>query len=122
MLTLDHLTVIAPTLSEGVEHVNECLGIEVPFGTRHHHMAPHNHRLQLGGNVYLDLVALDPHGIDPRRARWFGVDDLDQVYADWEQKRRLRGWVAAIASIEGFVRERPEFGEVGSIRDSVYEG
>ncbi len=112
MLTLDHLTVVAPTLADGVDHVSVCLGIDVPFGTRHHYMGTHNHRLQLGKNVYLEIVSLDPNGIDPDRARWFGVDDARQVRSDWEQKRRLRGWVAATTSIESLVCQRPEFGEV----------
>ncbi|WP_299851154.1 VOC family protein [uncultured Roseovarius sp.] len=112
MLTLDHLTVIAPTLTEGVEHVRDCLGIEVPFGTRHDYMGTHNHRLQLGKNVYLKIVALDPSGVNPGRSRWFGVDDPRQVRSDWERGRRLRGWVAAIVNIESFIRQRPQFGEV----------
>lgn len=115
MLTLDHLTVITPTLTEGVGHVHDCLGVEVPFGTRHSYMGTHNHRLQLGKNVYLEIVALDPDGVVPQRARWFGVDTPSQVRSDWEKGRRLRGWVAAIANIEGFVRQRPEFGEVVSL-------
>ena len=112
MLTLDHLTIIAPTLTEGVEHVQQCLGIDVPFGTRHVYMGTHNHRLQLGGNVYLEIVARDPDGIDPGRPRWFGVDDPGRVREDWQQQRRLRGWVAATTSIEDVVRQRPEFGDV----------
>lgn len=112
MLTLDHLTIVAPTLSEGVAHVADCLGITVPFGTRHHYMGTHNHRLQLGARVYLEIVALDPDGVDPGRARWFGVDDPEQVRSDWENKRRLRGWVAAIDNIENFVDQRSEFGEI----------
>jgi hypothetical protein len=35
MLKLDHLTVIAPDLAEGVLHVRNCLGLDVPFGQRH---------------------------------------------------------------------------------------
>lgn len=112
MLVLDHLTVIAPTLREGVEHVRECLDIDVPFGTRHLYMGTHNHRLQLGDGVYLEIVARDPDGVNPRRPRWFGLDDLKQVRADWDDGRRLRGWVAATRDIEGLVRQRPEFGEV----------
>ncbi|MEL6127860.1 MAG: VOC family protein, partial [Pseudomonadota bacterium] len=111
MLSLDHLTIIAPTLREGVEHVRDCLGIDVPFGTRHLYMGTHNHRLQLGDGVYLEIVALDPDGVDPGRARWFGVDDAEQVRSDWEQNRRLRGWVAATTSIDGSVRQRSEFGD-----------
>ena len=75
MLKLDHLTVIAPTLIEGALHVRHCLDLDVPFGTRHDYMGTHNHRLQLGNNVYLEIVALDPDGADPGRPRWFGLDN-----------------------------------------------
>ncbi|GGH56529.1 VOC family protein [Frigidibacter albus] len=113
MLKLDHLTVIAPTLAEGVAHVRDCLGLDLPFGSRHPYMGTHNHRLQLGGSVYLEIVALDPEGTAPGRARWFGLDDQRQVRADWEEGRRLRGWVAntealgAVAAAQGAI-----FGEV----------
>jgi hypothetical protein len=100
LLKLDHLTVIAPTLSEGVSHVRECLGLAVPFGSRHDYMGTHNHRLQLGNSVYLEIVAFDPQGIDPGRARWFGIDDQEQIRADWEEGRRLRGWVANTEMID----------------------
>lgn len=69
MLKLDHLTVIAPSLTEGVKHVRDCLGMDVPFGNRHDYMGTHNHRLQLGGSTYLEIVAPDPDGVDPGRAR-----------------------------------------------------
>ncbi|XDA96511.1 VOC family protein [Sulfitobacter sp. LCG007] len=115
MLTLDHLTIVAPTLREGVHHVRECLDIDVPFGTRHLYMGTHNHRLQLGGGVYLEIVARDPEGVDPGRPRWFGVDYPQQLRADWDEGRRLRGWVAATKDIENLVRQRPEFGEVVSL-------
>ena len=62
-LRLDHLTVIAPTLSEGVAHVRHCLDLDVPFGTRHDYMGTHNHRLQLGNSVYLEIIALDFGGL-----------------------------------------------------------
>ena len=94
MLKLDHLTVIAPSLSEGISHVRDCLDLSVPFGSRHDYMGTHNHRLQLGQSVYLEIVALDPKGTDPGRPRWFGLDNQDQVKADWDEGRRLRGWVA----------------------------
>lgn len=103
MLKLDHLTVIAPTLSEGVSHVRDCLGLDVPFGSRHDYMGTHNHRLQLGNSAYLEIVALDPAGVDPGRARWFGVDNQGQVRADWEDGRRLRGWVANTQSIDSII-------------------
>ena len=79
MLKLDHITVIAPTLAEGVSHVHEYLGLQVPFGTRHDYMGTHNHRLQLGNGVYLEIVALDPDGAAPDRARWFGLGNPGTV-------------------------------------------
>ena len=57
LLKLDHLTVIAPTLAEGVSHVQHCLDLDVPFGTRHDYMGTHNHRLQLG-NSLLEIVPI----------------------------------------------------------------
>lgn len=97
---LDHLTVIAPTLGDGVAHVRDCLGLDVPFGTRHLYMGTHNHRLRLGPSVYLEIVALDPEGAAPGRPRWFGLDDQDKVRADWDAGRRLRGWVARTDAID----------------------
>lgn len=94
MLKLDHLTVIAPTLSDGVEHVRACLDLDVPFGQRHDYMGTYNHLLQLGEKVYLEIIALDPDAQPPPRARWFGLDDKKTVMFDWDAGRRLRGWVA----------------------------
>ena len=113
MLRLDHLTVIAPTLSEGVAHVRDRLALEVPFGTRHSYMGTHNHRLRLGGAVYLEIVALDPEGDEPGRPRWFGLDDRERVRSDWDRGRRLRGWVAGADGIDAVVATRRAiFGEV----------
>ncbi|AAV96048.1 VOC family protein [Ruegeria pomeroyi] len=124
MNRLDHLTVIAPTLAEGVAHVRDCLDLDVPFGTRHLYMGTHNHRLQLGDRVYLEIVAVDPAGHAPERARWFGLDDRARVRADWDAGRRLRGWVAStdemglvlsahrrvFGSEVGLPPQNPEFG------------
>ncbi|HED1836794.1 MULTISPECIES: VOC family protein [Hyphomicrobiales] len=108
MLKLDHLTVIAPTLAEGVSHVKSCLGLDVPFGARHDYMGSHNHRLQLGNSVYLEIVALDPAGIEPDRARWFGLNNQEQVRADWDAGRRLRGWVANTDAMDAVVSTHGE--------------
>ena len=107
MLRLDHITVIAPSLAEGAAHVEASLGIAVPFGTRHLYMGTHNHRLQLGGGVYLEIVARDPEGASPGRARWFGLDDAAQVSADWAEGRRLRGWVAATTDMGAMLAAHP---------------
>ncbi len=106
MLALDHLTVIAPTLAEGVAHVRACLDIDVPFGQRHAYMGSWNHLLQLGGMTYLEIVALDPEGKAPGRARWFGLDDQGRVRREWDAGRRLRGWVARTDDIDAVLAGR----------------
>lgn len=106
MLTLDHLTVVAPTLAEGVAHVRDCLDLDVPFGQRHGYMGTHNHLLQLGDTTYLEIVALDPDGMHPGRARWFGFDDQKQVRRDWDAGRRLQGWVARTDGIDAVLKGR----------------
>ena len=100
MLKLDHLTVIAPTLLDGVAHVRACLDFDVPFGQRHGYMGTYNHLLQLGDMVYLEIIALDPDAQPPSRARWFGLDNRKAVMADWDAGRRLRGWVARTDSMD----------------------
>lgn len=105
-LQLDHLTVIAPTLAEGVEHVRACLDLDVPFGQRHAYMGTHNHLLQLGSSVYLEIVAPDPDGRAPGRPRWFGLDDRKRVREAWDEGRRLRGWVARTDGIDAILAGR----------------
>lgn len=93
-MQLDHLTIIAPTLAEGVAHVHACLGIEMSTGGAHPEMATHNRLLRLGNDVFLEVIAVDPDAPSPGRPRWFGLDDADEIRAAWDRGERLRGWVA----------------------------
>ncbi len=106
MLKLDHLTVIAPTLSDGVAHVRVCLDLDAPFGQRHGYMGTYNHLLQLGEMVYLEVIALDPDVQPPARARWYGLDNKKAVTADWDAGRRLRGWVARTDAMDAVLAGR----------------
>lgn len=106
MLQLDHITVVAPDLAEGVAHVRACLDLDVPFGQRHGYMGTHNHLLQLGGAVYLEIVALDPDAAHPGRPRWFGLDDRNDVRQAWDDGRRLRGWVSRVDGIDAVLTGR----------------
>src|SRR5215475_5664590 len=108
MLKLDHITVIAPSLAEGVLHVRSCLDLDVPFGQRHAYMGTHNHLLQLGDTVYLEIVAVDPDADAPGRVRWFGLDDQTRVRRDWDDGLRLRGWVARSDAIDAVIAGRAD--------------
>lgn len=96
MLTLDHLTVIAPSLAEGVEHVRASLDMDIPYGGSHPQMGTHNHLLRLSDSVFLEVIAIDPSAPRPNRARWFGLDAQQRLRDAWDAGRRLSGWVARI--------------------------
>ena len=100
MLCLDHLTIIAPSLAEGVEHVRGCLDLDIPYGGTHPEMGTHNHVLRLGEGTYLEVIAADPSVPPPAGPRWFGLGDLKVVQSDWANGNRLRGWVARTDDID----------------------
>lgn len=99
MLSLDHLTVVAPTLAEGVAHVRACLDLDPPPGGTHPEMGTRNHLLRLGDRLYLEIIAVDPAAPAPTGPRWFGLGDAAAVRSDWDRGRRLRGWVAGTDDI-----------------------
>lgn len=100
MLQLDHITVIAPTLAEGVAHVRACLDIDMPFGRQHQDMGTHNHLLRLGEAVYLEVIAVNPDAPQPAHPRWFGLDDQRALRKAWDAGLRLRGWVTRCTDID----------------------
>lgn len=100
MLTLDHLTMLAPTLEEGIRHVSGVLGIDLRNGAEHIDMATHNRRIRLGSDKYLEVIATDPSSIPAAGPRWFGLDRADEVRAAWSAGTRLRGWVARTTDID----------------------
>ena len=96
--TLDHLVVAARTLEEGAAFVLERLGVAVQPGGRHERMGTHNLLLNLGGGVYLEVIAIDPNGITPSRPRWFGLDSLVL-----ESDPKLMHWVARTDQIDALI-------------------
>ena len=105
MIRFDHLVIVAPSLAEGVAHVRETLGVEMPFGGRHPNMGTWNHLLRLGDHVFLEVIAIDPEAPPPGRPRWFGLDDRDKVRADWARGHRLKAWVANTRMLAGILAQ-----------------
>jgi hypothetical protein len=93
MTVFDHIAVIAPDLAVGVAWVRDTLGVEPPAGGFHPQMGTHNHLLRLG-DVYLEVIAVDPSAQRPRHPRWFGLDDRAAVERHWQAGRHLRSYVA----------------------------
>ncbi|TWA91006.1 glyoxalase-like protein [Bradyrhizobium stylosanthis] len=70
MLRLDHITVAANDLAEGVAYVEDALGIAPPAGGAHPLMGTHNHLLRLSETSFLEVIAPDPSAPAPTRPRW----------------------------------------------------
>lgn len=97
MLELDHITVAAASLAEGVAYAEEALGVPIPAGGAHALMATHNHLLRLGDGLFLEVIAPDP-SVAPSRIRWFGLDD-NALMGSLVESPRLVTWVARTASL-----------------------
>jgi Glyoxalase-like domain len=83
----DHIAVSCVTLAEGVLAIEAALGTSLTAGGQHAAMGTHNRLLGLG-DLYLEVIAIDPAAPAPDRPRWF---DLDR----FSGPPRLTNWVAA---------------------------
>ena len=99
MLTIDHLAVSARTLAEGVDWVEAALGLPLATGGQHPHMATHNRLLGLG-DLYLEVIAIDPAAPAPAWPRWF---DLDHFAGP----PRLTNWVARTDDLAAALARAP---------------
>ena len=86
-LNFDHIAVVARDLETGAAYVRAKLGIEVPEGGRHDQMGTHNRLMRLGGDEFLEIIAVDPAAPKPAHPRWFGLDEAQGNEA------RLGNWI-----------------------------
>ncbi len=98
--TIDHLAVSALTLDAGVAAVEAALGMAMSPGGVHPHMATHNRLLSLG-EVYLEVIAIDPAAPAPAWPRWFDLDSF-------AGPPRLTNWICATDDLEAAVAAAPE--------------
>ena len=99
MLTLDHLAFSARDLAKGVALAEAGLGRGFGPGGQHPVMGTHNRLLGLG-EVYLEVIAVDPSAAPPGRPRWF---DLDA----YKGALRLTNWVARCDDLEAALAACP---------------
>jgi len=59
---IDHLVIGAADLTQGIDYVKECLGVDMPYGGEHEKMGTHNHLMQsvLESIGAVDLVKIHP--------------------------------------------------------------
>jgi hypothetical protein len=98
-LRLDHLAVAATRLEDGVAFVEQALGVAPTGGGTHAAMGTHNRLLGLG-ELYLEVIAIDPAAPAPGRPRWF---DLDR----FQGPPRLTTWVVACDDLAAVLQAGP---------------
>ncbi|MBZ4690358.1 MAG: hypothetical protein JG765_1609 [Cereibacter sp.] len=99
MIRLDHLAVAAETLEEGVAAVEAALGVTLAGGGQHGHMGTHNRLLGLG-DLYLEVIAVDPAAPAPAWPRWFDLDSFSGP-------PRLANWVARCDDLDAEIAASP---------------
>jgi Glyoxalase-like domain len=99
-LILDHIAVAARTLDEGAAWVEAELGVSLAEGGKHSAMGTHNRLLSLG-DIYLEVIAIDPEAPRPAGRRWF---DLDRFVGP----PRLVSWVCRTDDLDAALASAPE--------------
>jgi hypothetical protein len=100
MLRLDHLAVSATTLAEGVDVLEQALGVALAPGGIHALMSTYNRLLGLG-DIYLEVIAIDPAAPKPPHPRWF---DLDHFTG----RPRLTNWIVACNDLDAALATLPQ--------------
>jgi hypothetical protein len=99
---IDHLAVSCAALDEGTAVVEVTLGVPLAPGGQHALMGTHNRLLGMG-DVYLEVIAVDPGGAAPGRPRWFGLDGFTGA-------PRLTNWIAAVDDLAAALDRAPGAG------------
>jgi hypothetical protein len=95
----DHLVVAADTLDQGAAFIQNRLGVEPSGGGKHVIMGTHNRVLKLGRDRYLEVIAIDPDGRQPRFPRWFNLDH-PALQNRLKIRPRLITWVVRTNAID----------------------
>lgn len=88
---IDHLAFAATDLKEGIQYIEELLGVSVQPGGKHPAWGTHNVLLALGPAVFLEIIAPDPEREDAALPPLFGIDQLTEP--------KLTAWAAKEAHL-----------------------
>lgn len=100
MLSLDHIAISATTLQDGADWVESVLGVPLAGGGVHPHMGTHNRLLSLG-DLYLEVIAIDPSASQPSWPRWFDLDNFSGP-------PRLTNWICRTDDLDAALAQAPK--------------
>jgi len=103
---LDHFTIGAATLDDGVRYLRDKLAIEIPPGSKHDMMSTHNRVLKAGDGHFLELIAIDPDAPQIAYPRWFALDDAAQRARISARPRPLT-WIVRTSDVRAIAARSP---------------
>lgn len=98
-MRLDHLAISSTTLAEGTAAIEDALGVALAQGGKHAHMGTWNRLLGMG-DIYLEVIAIDPAAPGPKWPRWFDLDAFSGP-------PRLTNWIASCTDIHAEIARGP---------------
>jgi hypothetical protein len=99
---IDHLVYATPDVQQGVQKLEQLLGVTASPGGQHLGAGTRNSLLSLGPSTYLEIIGPDPEQPKPPFARIFGIDDLTSP--------KLVTWAANGKDLEKIVTQAAEHG------------
>lgn len=78
MRRIDHIVYAVPDLLKATKTLEQNLGVDISPGGKHLDKGTHNTVLNLGNEIYLELIAADPNNQNVNAPRWMGVDLVDE--------------------------------------------
>lgn len=102
---IDHIVIGAAELEAGRAWMTERLGVPPIAAGKHPLMSTHN-ALWRCGDVYLEVITIDPAAPLPKLKRWYGLDD-PQVQARLAEGPALLTWVVEADDLEVAQRALP---------------
>jgi hypothetical protein len=102
MNQIDHVTLGASNLAQGINFVRGTLGIEMPRGGKHPEMGTHNCVMRTVEGQFIELLSIDPDAPAPSRKRWFGLDGVGLRRRISHQPAPV-GWVIRTGDLDAVV-------------------
>jgi hypothetical protein len=108
---VDHLVYGTPNLTEGIDRMEELVGVRATPGGQHPGLGTRNALIALGPSMYLEIIGPNPEQPKPLEPRWFCIDDLAAPrLVAWAAKASAPEEVAAEASRNGIELGTVSFG------------
>lgn len=109
MSRIDHLVYATPDLAQGIQRVEQLLGVRAIPGGQHPGAGTRNALISLGDQTYLEIIGPDPDQPKPSRPRRFSIDEL--------KSPRLVTWAAKETDLAQVVANAKRLGvELGQVQ------